>query len=433
MNSGAISITSTRWRIRSIRNYPQDLQGQGRSAQPAALPGERRPTIQTVDPRWGKIGKQKITDEGPLPPHPIDGIKYNMETVDEVIRDKTIDFIDKAKGDGKPFFVWHNPTRMHVVTHLSPKYEAMRNAENGWSIEEAGMAQLDDSSARSCSISKDHGLDDNTIVVFTTDNGAENFTWPDGGQTPFAGGKGTALEGGFRVPCILRWPGKVPAGQDRQQHHLRARLVPDFRRGGRQSEHRRGADRRQGSRRHDLQGASRRLQPARLHHRQGAVEAQRDLLLHRDHARRGAHRRLQIPLHRSAGRLARQYRQGRLADPDQSPARSVRAHRHAGASMVRRRTGTPTSSGASSSCSRRWRSSAQSFIDFPPMQKAASFNLEAVKEQIEGASRRGKASRHSHVRRQRLWRLARISAEAQPWSAATSSPSSLLPASSRRA
>jgi arylsulfatase len=135
-----------------------------------------------------------------------------METVDEVIRDKTIAFIDQAKAAGKPFFVWYNPTRMHIVTHLSPKYEAMRNAQNGWSIEEAGMAQLDDNVGAVMQHLKDAGLDDNTIVVFTTDNGAENFTWPDGGQTPFAGGKGTALEGGFRVPAMIRWPGKVPAG-----------------------------------------------------------------------------------------------------------------------------------------------------------------------------------------------------------------------------
>jgi arylsulfatase A-like enzyme len=167
----------------------------------------------TVDPRWGKVGKQKITDEGPLPPHPIDGIKYNMETVDEVIRDKTIAFIDQAKGDGKPFFIWMNPTRMHIVTHLSDKYEAMRNSENGWSIEEAGMAQMDDVIGAVLQHLKDQGLDENTIVVFSTDNGTENFTWPDGGQTPFAGGKGTALEGGFRVPCLLRWPGKVQAGK----------------------------------------------------------------------------------------------------------------------------------------------------------------------------------------------------------------------------
>jgi Sulfatase len=167
----------------------------------------------TVDPRWGKVGKQKITDEGPLPPRPTPNIKYKMETVDDVIRDKALEFIDRAKQQNKPFFVWLNPTRMHVVTHLSEKYESMRTPENGWSIEEAGMAQLDDVVGAVLAHLKDNGLDDNTIVIFTTDNGAENFTWPDGGQTPFAGGKGTGLEGGFRVPCIIRWPGHVPAGK----------------------------------------------------------------------------------------------------------------------------------------------------------------------------------------------------------------------------
>ncbi len=163
----------------------------------------------TEMPRWGKIGKQKIEDEGPLPPHPMNGIKYNMETVDDTIRDLSLKFIDKAKADGKPFFVWMNPTRMHVVTHLSPKYAAMMNSENGWSIEEAGMAQLDDDIGLVMQHLKDAGLDDNTIVVFTTDNGTEAFTWPDGGTTPFAQSKGTIMEGGFRVPCIVRWPGHV--------------------------------------------------------------------------------------------------------------------------------------------------------------------------------------------------------------------------------
>jgi arylsulfatase A-like enzyme len=165
----------------------------------------------TEMPRWGKIGKQKVEDDGPLPPHPMDGIKYNMETVDDSIRDFAISFMDKAKADGKPFFCWLNPTRMHVVTHLSPKYEAMRNSDNGWSIEEAGMAQLDDDVGLVMQHLKDMGVDDNTIVVFTTDNGTESFTWPDGGTTPFAQAKGTVMEGGFRVPCILRWPGHVPA------------------------------------------------------------------------------------------------------------------------------------------------------------------------------------------------------------------------------
>ena len=160
----------------------------------------------TVMPRWGKVGKQKIEDAGTLYPE-------RMKTIDEEIRDKAFSFIDKAKQDNKPFFVWLNPTRMHIVTHLSDKYEAMRNAQNGWSEQEAGMAQLDDIVGDVMAKLKKDGMDDNTIVIFTTDNGAENFTWPDGGTTPFAMGKGTVMEGGFRVPAIIRWPGKVPANQ----------------------------------------------------------------------------------------------------------------------------------------------------------------------------------------------------------------------------
>jgi len=102
---------------------------------------------------------------------------------------------------------------MHVVTHLSEKYTKLRTPENGWSIQEAGMAQLDDIVGAVMQKVKDLGIDNDTIVGFTMDNGAENFTWPDGGQTPFAGAKGTVMEGGFRVPMILRWPGKVPAGK----------------------------------------------------------------------------------------------------------------------------------------------------------------------------------------------------------------------------
>jgi len=158
----------------------------------------------TEMPRWGKIGKQKIEDAGTLYPK-------RMETVDDEILNWTIKFMDKAKAANKPFFVWLNPTRMHIVTHLSPKYEALRNSENGWSEEEAGMAQIDDIVGSVMKYLKDNGFDDNTIVVFTTDNGTETFTWPDGGTTPFSQCKGTVMEGGFRVPCILRWPGHVPA------------------------------------------------------------------------------------------------------------------------------------------------------------------------------------------------------------------------------
>jgi len=160
----------------------------------------------TEQPRWGKVGNQRIEDAGELCPK-------RMETVDDEILANALKFLDKARQDGKPFFLWLNPTRMHVYTHLSEKYEAMRTPENGWTIEEAGMAQLDDIVGSVMKYLKDNGLENNTILIFTTDNGAENFTWPDGGQTPFAGGKGTALEGGFRAPAIIRWPGKVPAGK----------------------------------------------------------------------------------------------------------------------------------------------------------------------------------------------------------------------------
>ena len=160
----------------------------------------------TVQPRWGKVGKQRIEDAGELCPK-------RMETVDDEILANALKFMDNARKDGKPFFLWLNPTRVHVVTHLSEKYERMRTPENGWSLEEAAMAQLDDIVGLVMQYLKDNGLEGNTIVAFTTDNGAENFTWPDGGQTPFSGGKGTGLEGGFRVPCIIRWPGHVPTGK----------------------------------------------------------------------------------------------------------------------------------------------------------------------------------------------------------------------------
>jgi arylsulfatase A-like enzyme len=158
----------------------------------------------TVMPRWGKIGKQKIEDAGTLYPK-------RMETVDDEIQAHSFTFLDKAKADGKPFFLWLNPTRMHIVTHLSEKYHKLRNSKNGWSLHEAGMAQLDDIVGDVMKKLSDMGVDDNTIVVFTTDNGTETFTWPDGGNTPFKGQKGTIYEGGFRAPAIIRWPGQVPA------------------------------------------------------------------------------------------------------------------------------------------------------------------------------------------------------------------------------
>jgi arylsulfatase A-like enzyme len=185
--------------------YPQELLGQ---VGPRNMIHSWATSVAdpTDDPRWGVVGKQRIEDAGPLYPK-------RMETVDDEIRDLALGFIDKAKSDGKPFFVWLNPTRMHVTTHLSPHYQALRNSKNGWTIHEAGMAQLDDVVGAVMKKLADLGVDDNTIVVFNTDNGTEVFTWPDGGQTPFAQSKGTVMEGGFRAPAMIRWPGKVPAGK----------------------------------------------------------------------------------------------------------------------------------------------------------------------------------------------------------------------------
>jgi arylsulfatase A-like enzyme len=176
----------------------------------------------SVMPRWGKVGKQRILDEGPLPPFPNmtdrqgwqEGrkAKYNMETFDEVLVQDTNDFMDKAKKDDKPFFIWHNTTRMHVFSFLSPKYQALMNPKSNYGLEEAGMAQTDDCIGSILQHLDEIGEAENTIVIFTTDNGAEVFTWPDGGMTPFRATKGTVWEGGFRVPAIIRWPGHIKPG-----------------------------------------------------------------------------------------------------------------------------------------------------------------------------------------------------------------------------
>jgi arylsulfatase A-like enzyme len=176
----------------------------------------------TAMPRWGKIGKQKIEDEGPLAPFPnMTGrqrwqegrkAKYDMETFDEVLVGHTNAAMDKAKKDGKPFFIWHNTTRMHVFTYIPPKYQAMMDYNSNYGLEEAGMAQMDDCIGEILQHLQDIGEAENTIVIFSTDNGAEVFTWPDGGMTPFRGTKGTSYEGGFRVPAIIRWPGHIKPG-----------------------------------------------------------------------------------------------------------------------------------------------------------------------------------------------------------------------------
>jgi arylsulfatase A-like enzyme len=164
----------------------------------------------TTDPRWGRVGKQTIKDCGPLPPHPNMDPKAqtNMEVIDEELVRRSVDFMDRSVKANKPFFLWHNATRTHVWTHLSSKWDG----KTGFGLYADAMAELDWEVGELLNKLDSLGIADNTIVVFTSDNGAETFSWPDGGNHPFRGEKGTTYEGGFRVPMVARWPGTIKPG-----------------------------------------------------------------------------------------------------------------------------------------------------------------------------------------------------------------------------
>ncbi|WP_316044795.1 arylsulfatase [Reichenbachiella agarivorans] len=144
----------------------------------------------------------KVQDTGPL-------TKKRMETIDQEFLNGTMDFIEEQSKADKPFFCWFNTTRMHIFTHLPDEYEG----KTGLGINADGYAQHDQQVGQLLDKLEELGIADNTIVIYTTDNGAEKFSWPDGGTNPFRGEKATTWEGGLRVPFMIKWPGKIEAGK----------------------------------------------------------------------------------------------------------------------------------------------------------------------------------------------------------------------------
>ncbi|WP_315388131.1 arylsulfatase [uncultured Stenotrophomonas sp.] len=167
----------------------------------------------TEEPRWGRVGKQRIEDTGPL-------TKKRMETCDDDFADCAVDFIKRQHAAGKPFFTWVCFTHMHLRTHTKP--ESVGQAGEDQSRYHDTMIDHDKNVGTVLDVLDELGIAENTIVIYSTDNGPHMNTWPDGAMTPFRNEKDTNWEGAFRIPLLVRWPNNVPAGlvsNDIVQHH----------------------------------------------------------------------------------------------------------------------------------------------------------------------------------------------------------------------
>jgi len=171
----------------------------------------------TVDPAYGKVGKQKIENTGPL-------TVKRMETIDDEFTDAAMGWMDKQTKSGKPFFCYYNSTRMHVFTHLKQESQG----KTGLGVYPDGMVEHDGHVGELLKKLDDLGIANDTIVVYTSDNGAEVMTWPDGGTTPYRGEKATNFEGGYRVPTLIRWPGVIKPGTIYNDFFAHEDFIPTF-------------------------------------------------------------------------------------------------------------------------------------------------------------------------------------------------------------
>ena len=187
------------------RTYPQDPRFKEMFGPRGVLRCKATDTDDSTEqPRWGRVGKQTIEDSGPL-------TRKRMETIDDETSDAAVDFIKRQAGANKPFFCWMNTTRMHLYTHVRAEHRDKPGLTSRTEYND-GMIEHDGHVGKLLKALDDLGIADNTIVLYTTDNGPHKNSWPDGATSPFRNEKATNWEGAFRVPCMIRWPGHIKPG-----------------------------------------------------------------------------------------------------------------------------------------------------------------------------------------------------------------------------